>query len=723
MLAIQPFSDPAPADTRFIGRGVIASSPFFCQQSAFMARLRLICLLLTLFTLLVYLRVWQHDYVLYDDPDYVTENRTVQAGLSGEGIQWAFTTTDVSNWHPLTWLSHMLDCELFGLNPGPQHLVNVLFHIANAVVLALLMFRLTGVMWAAGFIAAAFALHPTHVESVAWIAERKDVLSTFFGFISMLCYVRWRGANLITEPRLQNATRQTAVADTSNPCRSRSPWFVGFGVWGFCTLAFFALSLMAKPMLVTLPFVFLLLDYWPLKRLTLQPFNPSTLQLRLLEKWPFFVLTVASCVITYQAQVSDAVVDFDQRPLSLRLLNALVAYARYVGKLFWPTDLCVIYPLEHRLPWWPAAIAAAGLAVISWVVWQWRRRKPYLLVGWLWFLGTLVPVIGIVQVGGQSMADRYTYFPFIGLFIAIAFLSRDVAVHLPLRRSASALVVVPVAALLGCAAVTWRQLGYWKDSETLFTRAVAVTRDNHVARVNLGVALEEQRRFDEALIHYREALRIRPSVQVYNNIGNILSANGKNDEALVYYREVLRLMPHAPLANMNVGMLLLEMDQFDPAMQHFLTAARAAPDDPRPHSLMAKACVKRGQKAQGVAHLREALRRSPDDVQILLVLARLLAADQDASVRNGAHAVKLAEAANELTGGNNSLVLDTLAMAYAEVGRFNEAQQTVAKAIALGGEGTEDISILQERLALYRTNKPYRESATNMPTPPKTPGR
>ena len=444
-----------------------------------MSRPRIVCALLALVTLLVYLPVRHHAFVDYDDLDYVTENPMVQAGLTWSGFQWAFTTLDASNWHPLTWLSHTVDCQLFGLNAGGHHLVSVLFHATNAVLLLLLLWRLTGAFWQSAFIAALFAWHPLHVESVAWVAERKDVLSTFFGLLTLMAYVRY--------------AQRRAKVDY------------------LLALFFFACGLMSKPMLVTLPFVFLLLDYWPLRRVTgngwqvtgdkkpvgkLSTRNSSASAFgcgatapkrseggqlsTILEKWPFFALAAASCVVTFVAQQrGEAVAPLEKYPLSSRIENAAVAYVKYLFNSVYPVNLAVIYPLPKEIPWVQVVGAMMVLAVISWVIWRARRQRPYLLTGWLWYLGMLVPVVGLVQVGLQSMADRYTYLPLIGVFIGVVFGLGDLAKKL--RLKSTVLILVAVFVLAGCLFATARQLRFWRDGETLFERALAVTKDNPIA--------------------------------------------------------------------------------------------------------------------------------------------------------------------------------------------------------------------------------------------------
>jgi len=657
-----------------------------------MVRSRTVCLLLALLTVLVYLPVRHAGLVVFDDPIYVGDPH-VRAGLTWAGVKWAFTTWHASNWHPLTWLSHMLDASLFGPDAGKQHLVNVLIHAANALVLFLLLMRMTEKMWAAAFVAALFALHPLHVESVAWLSERKDVLSTFFGLLALLTYCRYGGSSKFQIPNSK--------------------------VWYGWTLVFFALSLMAKPMLVTLPFLMLLLDVWPLGRVQLLGIgaaNPPTRDTQhttgqaLLEKLPFLALTIASCIVTFLAQRSEAVVSLEQRPFGLRVANALVSYAEYLGKTVWPAKLAIIYPLPNQIPAWQIAVAVVVLILISLLAWCARKNAPYLLIGWLWFIGTLVPVIGLVQVGGQALADRYTYVPLIGVFIAVAYVVDTVAAVFRVPR-----VIPSVAAgvvLAGCVFGTEYQLQFWQDSEKLFSHAIAVTKDNAIAYINLGVSLEEKDRKPEALAEYRKAIQIDPHrFQARNNVANLLASMGMRDEAFREYQEALRLNSRAAVAHINFATLLSEMGRFDDAMKEYATAVQLDPEDPRPHYLMGKACLRHGQSAEAVKHFRDALQRDPNDFQTLTWLARVLASDQNAAVRNGKEAVSLAERATNLTGGGQPFVLDALAMAYAEAGDFRSANEVGQKAIqvaaAVGAQKT--LPGLQERLQLYQNDKPYRE--------------
>lgn len=644
-----------------------------------MNRPRLIALVLALLTLLLYLPVGWHDFIVFDDGDYVSQNRIVQAGLTWRGIRWAFDSWHFSNWHPLTWLSHMLDCQLFGLNPGAQHLVNVLFHIANALLLFTLLRRITHALWPSAIIAALFAWHPLHVESVAWIAERKDVLSTFFGLLALLNYVSYT----------KSSSRRL-----------------------YClTLLLFACSLMSKPMLVTLPFVFLLLDYWPLKRIPVSASRSFCWRPLILEKIPFLVLTLGSCVVTALAQRESAMVPLKLFPFGLRLANAVLAYGRYLLKTVFPTDLALIYPLTSHFSWLLVALVAIMLLFVSALVWVLRSKRPYLLVGWFWFLGTLVPVIGLVQVGRASMADRYTYVPLIGVFIAVVFGLRDLWRHLRLRFIS--LGVLTGSALAACLVLTEHQLTFWRDDETLFGHVVAVTDNNVIALINYGVALEKLGHEDEAFLQYNKALRLDPDiVEAHDNIAIFLDRKGKLDEAMFHYRETLRLSPKSPAPHMNFGGLLVKLGRFDEAMQQFTEAAKLIPDDPRPLYLMGKALLREGRGADAITRFREALQRDANDVQTLVWLSRVLASDEDAAVRSGPQAVTFAEHANQLTEGKDSLVLDSLAMAYAEASHFENARRAAEIAIQIADSvnASEIAGAMRERLKLYEEEKPYREN-------------
>ncbi len=459
-----------------------------------MRRELIVCLLLLSVTLAVYWQIGDHQFTNYDDTLYVTDNPHVKPGLAGGSVIWAFTATEEANWHPLTWLSHMVDCQLFGLRPRGHFLTSLFLHLANVLLLFAVLKRMTGALWRSAFVSALFALHPLHVESVAWVAERKDVLSTLFWLLTMLAYARY----------------------VERPTRARY----------VLTLVAFTLGLMAKPMLVTLPFVLLLLDYWPLDRMayggkgddppkrTRKRTHSCEQRLPLSrlvwEKIPFFALAAISSVVTFSFQQrAGAMADMEIFPLSSRIANALVSYLRYMGKIIWPSDLAVLYPHPGTsLPlWWGAAagLALLGLSILVVLV---IRRRPYLAVGWLWYVGTLVPVIGLVQVGVQAYADRYTYVPLIGLFIMIAWGVPDLVGRWAQTRTV--LAVLAATALAALTACTWIQLGYWKDSVSLFTHTLQVTTKNYVAHNNLGNALADRGEVEAAISQYTEALRIKP---------------------------------------------------------------------------------------------------------------------------------------------------------------------------------------------------------------------
>ncbi|MBC8433220.1 MAG: tetratricopeptide repeat protein [Desulfobacterales bacterium] len=504
---------------------------FFNMRSGF-----LICLFLALATLAVYWQVQNHDFVNFDDDIYVTANRHVQEGLTPESIMWAFTTTYAANWHPLTWISHMLDYEIYGLNPGGHHLTNLLLHLTNTLLLFIILGKMTGALWRSAFVAALFALHPLHVESVAWVSERKDVLSTFWGMLSLLayhCYVK--------KPRLSSF---------------------------FLIIVFFTLGLMAKPMLVTLPFVLLLLDYWPLKRYQCNAdrqregedkrFLASGDIFKLIwEKVPLFILVVISSILTFMAQSGmGAVRSLEVFSLKVRVANAFVSYVSYVVKAIWPVNLGVFYPhIGELLPWWQAVGSAVLIAAVCFWAVRMSKKHPYVLVGVLWYLGTLVPVIGLVQVGKQALADRYTYVPLIGIFIIVAW---GVPEILPKwRRRKIWLAVLATASLTILMTLTWHQVRYWKNSIVLFEHSIRVAVNNYQPHWNLGVALAEEGRIDEAINHYLEVLRMKPDHhKAHNNLGIAFIIKGDINGAVAHFQEALRIKPDHENARKNLKKIL-----------------------------------------------------------------------------------------------------------------------------------------------------------------------
>ena len=474
-------------------------------------------------TVALYWPATSHEFVNYDDDVYVTENVHVQQGLTWENVEWAFVTPVIGNWHPVTMLSHMLDCQLFGLKPWGHHLTSVLLHALNTVLVFLFLRGLTGAFWRSALVSALFGWHPLHVESVAWVAERKDVLSSCFGLLALIFYSRYG------QKRSRIERRELHAGSGSVALNPRS-WALDYCM----ALLFFALGLMSKPMLVTWPFVLLLLDYWPLGRLKLSTRNPqfSTVWRLVWEKIPFFTLTVLCSVVTFVLQQRGSILTWGETlPLGARGGNALISYCRYLGKLFWPTDLAVFYP---HPAYWPLlkVLLAGGMLVGITTFCCWQRRHPFLLMGWLWFVGTLVPVIQlVVESGAHAMADRYTYIPSLGVLLLVVWGGCELTKGW--RYQVLSLSLAGSVALVACLALTWQQLGYWTDSTTLFRHALAVTENNWLAHNNLGVALGREGQTDEAIRQFQEAIRLNPNYgQAHNNLGVALGRKGELDEAI-----------------------------------------------------------------------------------------------------------------------------------------------------------------------------------------------
>ena len=549
---------------------------------------RIVYLLLILTTLIVFHQLPSYDFINLDDDLFVYENPQVQAGFTKEGVLWAFTTFHPDYWRPLSWLSHMLDCQLFGLRPGLHHLTNLLFHLANSVLLLFILRKMTGSLWHSSFVAALFALHPLHVESVAWVAERKDLLSAFFWLLTIWAYSRYA-----EHPDLRRY---------------------------LLVLLFFTLGLMSKPMVVTLPAILLLLDFWPLGRLHVHQVpsmsapgmaKPSVMRL-VWEKIPLFALSAATIGVTLlSTKEVGTLKSFDLFPLSTRIANALVSYLSYITKMIWPQHLAVYYPHPGNIPIWQSAGAAfilVGLSVMAVRAW---RNRPYLTVGWLWYLVTLSPVIGLVQAGSQAMADRYTYLSLIGIFIMVAW---SVPSLLEGWRNRRALLIILATVLLSVLATsTWVQVRHWKNSVTLFQHSIEVTTDNHFARNNLGVALARQGRLDEAIYHYSESLRLKADQgEVHNNLANALAARGDPEEALAHYYKALQIAPDSASAHNNLGSTLARLGKVDEAISHYREALRLKPDYAGAHYNLGNVLVDRGSVEEAIGHYTEALRIWPD---------------------------------------------------------------------------------------------------------------
>ena len=548
---------------------------------------------LALVTLALYWPALRCGFINYDDNDYVTANIHVQNGLTWDGFQWAFLNPVSSNWHPLTMLSHMLDCQIFGLAPWGHHLTSVLLHALNGVLVFILLRQMTGAIGRSLLVAALFAVHPLRVESVAWVAERKDVLSSAFGLLALIFYGRY------ARPEIEN--RKSKI---KNYCLS------------FLCLA---LGLMSKAMLVTWPFVLLLLDFWPLGR-----FQRSGIWRLVREKIPFFALAAAMSVVTFLVQQHGGAMSAgDHIPFGARCGNAMVSYWGYLEKIFWPADLAVFYPYPGYWP--PTRVLLAGAAIlgVSGLLFVRWRRQPFLLMGWLWFAGTLVPVIGLVQVGEQAMADRYTYLPSLGILILMVWGAGDLTRRW--RPPARSLSVAGLAAVALCLVLTRQQLGCWRDSETLFRHALAVTKNNYIALNNLGTTLSDQGEIDEAIRQFQEAIRLRPNNgAAHNNLGAAFGRKGMAVEAIGQYREAIRLKPNNVTTRCNLGIVLFESGQFELAISQYQAALHLKPDDADIHYNLGAVLAANGQVDSAIQHFQEAIRLRPDYAEARYNLALAL---------------------------------------------------------------------------------------------------
>ncbi len=692
-----------------------------------------------------------HDFVDLDDNKYVSENPLVARGLSVPGIVGAFTESHASNWIPLTWISLMVDCQFYGLSAGGYHLTNVLLHAATAMLLCVVLCRMTGRVWPSALVAALFAIHPLRAESVAWVTERKDVLSGLFFMLTLAAYVDY----VRHRPSL---ARYVAV------------------------MAFFALGLLSKAMLVTLPLLLLLLDYWPLGRFAgsslrvpmphkapphrnggafggtnfweavLRRFPPPW---RLaIEKLPLLLLVAIVGVVTVSIQ-GQALASNEFIPWQWRINNALISYVTYLRQLFLPAGLAALYPpgVLH-FPLWKVLGSVLILLAITAATLVWRRKYPYLLVGWLWYLGMLLPVIGLLHVGITARADRFTYLTEIGPCIALVWAAADACRSWWGRRWACGIASsLLLAVLMGCA---WRQASFWRDSETLWTHTLACTVGNSVAHNSLGVVLAGRGRLDEAMAHYQAALQIDPhDVDPRCNLASILAARGRFEDAVAHYRKALEIQPDDALAHRslgdllgrlgrldeaalhfqraleltpgdanaqnNLGLALQTQGRVDEAMAHFRRALEIQPDNAEAHYNLGVAMADRGRFTEAMAHCRQALKSKPDKIGFQQRLAWMLATCPEASLRNGAEAIELAQRVNQFYGGGRLGALDTLAAAYAEMGRFPEAVAAAKKALEIATQHNDQASMdaLQARIALYQSRRPFREmpSAATMSAP------
>ena len=564
----------------------------------------LMAALLALVTITLYWPATRCDFINYDDPDYVTANPHVQGGLNWEGVKWAFGNTEqAAYWAPLMWLSHMLACQLFGLNPWGHHLINVLLHAANTVLVFLFLRRLTGANWRSLLVAAVFGLHPLHVESVAWVTERKDVLSTCFGLLALIFYTRY--VQCVTSDTCQVTGPKVIPASVLSRVTHHPSLFYGLALF------FFALGLMSKPMLVTWPFVMLLLDYWPLER-----FKPGCAWRLVGEKIPFFALAAVASVVTFVVQQhGGALGEGENLPFGARSGNALISYCRYLAKMFWPTDLAIFYPHPGYWPVKQVLLAGGLIVVITVLLIVKRGRYPFLLMGWLWFCGTLVPVIGLVQAGLVSMADRFTYVPSLGVLIMAIWVTYELIRHW--RYQELALSVAGCAVIVLCLGLTRQQLGYWKDSETLFRHALDVTENNYLAHNNLGHVLLKKDQIDEAINQFQEAIRLKPDLAaVHYNLGTAFLKKGRIDDSISQFREVIRLAPDFAEAHNNLGSALVVKGQTDEAINQFQETIRLKPDDAAVYNNLGNALVEKGRINEAINQYQAAIRLKPDDAEV-----------------------------------------------------------------------------------------------------------
>lgn len=659
-------------------------------------------LVLAILVALPYAQTRDHEFVHFDDDRYIFDNPEVTGGLTRDGLAWAFTTNHAANWHPLTWISHMLDCGWFGLDPGAHHLMGAALHLVNAILLFVGLWAMTRERVPSLIVAALFAVHPLRVESVAWASERKDLLAGLFWMLAMLLWVAYA--------RRPGALRYLAVC------------------------ACLAAGLLAKPMLVTLPVVLLLLDYWPLGRLRAAHTGgaattgiPRITPVRaVLEKVPLLALAALSAVATIVAQAAAGTVqDLVNIPLMARVGNAAVAYVAYIEMTLWPTRLACFYPHpvivapdDAASLFVPAVASAVVLVAVTALVLRFARSAPQILVGWLWYVVTLLPVIGILQVGTQAMADRYTYLPLIGICLAIVWSLRELARRRPALRPA--LVAAAALAVVALAWTTSLQTRTWRDSATLFGHALRVTENNYVAHTGLGNVFAHDGDLDAAAAHFREALRIEPGqLEAHHNLAGILLQRGDAAGAIAHYRVAIRLKPDYVKAHVNLGLALDAAGAHRAAIAHYLRAADLDPDSYRSQELLAGAMARAGNDAEAALRYRRALELRPDSLPAAHSLAWLLSTSPDADVRQGHLALALAERCAESSGFNDPYALGTLAAASAETGRFEDAVRWQSRAAELAPAAAREL--FEQRLELYRGGSPLREGPEERSVDPGIP--
>jgi protein O-mannosyl-transferase len=659
----------------------------------------LVYLSLSAITWLVFGQTLRHDFVNFDDHVYVYDNPLVTRGLTINGIVGAFTHAHARNWHPVTTISHMLDCQLYGLNAGGHHFTNLILHTIAVLLLFRVLRVTTGALWPSAFVAALFAIHPLHVESVAWVSERKDVLSAVFFMLTLAAYVRY----------------------------ARAPSLGRY----FIVALMFTLGLMSKPMLVTVPFVLLLFDYWPLRRFDTVPLLKSRggivgwLNRRpnylFLEKTPLLVFSGLSCLVTIRVQ-DPATGLLEQLPFTWRLNNALLSYIEYVRQTFWPARLAVFYPHPNNaLSIWQVTLATTFLLAISAMAILLRKKRPYVLAGWFWYIGMLVPVIGIVQIGEQGHADRYTYLPHIGLFLLIVWTAADFSTAWRLRREYLWVVATATIAILSYGAAV--QTSFWKNSEGLWNHTLSVASNNDFAHNNLGFLYLRRGELDKAISHFETALKIRSgnsqtrynlgTALVHTNLANALAREGRPAEAIMHYEQAIKLRPDYGDAYYNFGSVLFQQGRIDDAIAQWQKALAMQPNDAEAHTSLGNAFLQKGWPDKAITHYQKALEIDPREVNARNNLAWVLATSSDASIRNGAMAVSLAAQTVELSGGKDAIFFRTLAASYGECGKFADAIAAAEKGrkIAISRGDSHLAMTLERDIALYRANTPLQQGA------------
>jgi tetratricopeptide (TPR) repeat protein len=636
---------------------------------------------LAVISLAVFSQTIRYDFVNFDDDLYVYDAPAIKAGLTIKGIGTAFTRPHARNWHPLTTISHMLDCQLFGSTAGGHHATNMLLHTVAVLLLFRVLQQMTGAIWKSSLVAALFAVHPLHVESVAWVSERKDVLSAVFFFLILNAYIPYA--------RAPSLTRYLVVA------------------------LLLAAGLMSKQMLVTAPIVLLLLDYWPLNRIGSRRSDVGPRLLTLVaEKIPLFVLSAGAGVIIFVVQ-KRAVGAIPPLPFLWRLENAVTSYVIYIWKTLWPTRLAVFYPHpDDTIALWQVVLAIGLLLTVTVLAIVLRRERPYLFTGWFWYVAMLVPVIGLVQVGEQGYADRYTYLPHIGLFVLVVWGIADVTAGSPSGSRVAGATAVVIIVGLACAAFI--QTSYWRNSQILWTHALAVTSGNDCAHNNLGYLLADRDNLDNAISHFEAASRIRSlktdrhynagSAFVEMNLADALAQKGQSDEAMVHYEQAIKLEPNYADAYYNRGNVLLAKGRTEEAIADLEKALQLQPNDCNAHTCLANALLQQGLVEDAIAHYETALELDPNDPHSRNNIAWVLATSSNASIRNGTKAVDFAQQAVVLSGGREAQFLRTLAAAYAETGRFSEAIATAQQAAAIANmQGKSRLANKLERdLLLYQ---------------------